>query len=51
MSHSKTFRCDTLKEFIDSQRKTDHLDKALLAFKVNKFEDNILLYCDTIQPH
>jgi len=26
-------RSDTLKDFIDSQRKTDHLDKAMLAFK------------------
>ena len=27
-------RSETLKGFVDSQRRTDHLDKAVLAFKV-----------------
>ena len=30
------YRSDVLKDFLDSQRRTDHLDKALLAFKVGE---------------
>ena len=30
------YRSDVLKDFLDSQRRTDHLDKALLAFKVSE---------------
>ena len=41
-------RSDVLKSFIDQQRKTDHLDKAVLAFKVGTYFLTPAILCSVL---